>query len=300
MGIQIPIMVPLFTIDSDSFSPTAELVVLVCSQCSTTRHSACLWRCISHLVFGIQPVDSLMFSWHTECHQTLAAKTKVIWPFPLSKSAVQYVCGSEWAPTCECVFPMGCRASGRLSAVCTCMRLFREEPRQIKPGCWGLSVAVCHLPWWHADPAVLPVVQTARDLSRCETGVSAWLVVLLCSCLWGVSIDGAKNLWREHPNTLVCNNFSHQLYTFEPGHISPVRVCMTPSVYVWICLHSAVGEPRGRRSGTSRGHQRGAERTLGPKQWLLVSGLAAPEPGPDESQCHQWDHEHREALYQTP
>lgn len=76
MGIQISMMSPLFTIDSDSFSPNAELVVLVCSQCSTTRHSACLWRCISHLVFGIQPVGSLMFSWHTERHQTLAAKNQ--------------------------------------------------------------------------------------------------------------------------------------------------------------------------------------------------------------------------------
>lgn len=74
MGIKISIMFPLFTIDSDSSSPNAELVVLVYSQCSTTRHSACLWRCISHLVFGIQPVDSLMFSWHAECHQTLLLK----------------------------------------------------------------------------------------------------------------------------------------------------------------------------------------------------------------------------------
>ena len=49
------------------------LLVLVCSQCSTTRHSACLWRCISHLVFGILPVGSLMFSWQTVCHQVLAA-----------------------------------------------------------------------------------------------------------------------------------------------------------------------------------------------------------------------------------
>lgn len=103
MGIQMSIMFALFTIDSGYFGPNAELVVLVCSQCSTSRHSACLWRCISHPVFGIQPVDSLMSSWHAECHQTLAAKTKVIWPFPVSKSAVHNVRGSERAHRCEWV-----------------------------------------------------------------------------------------------------------------------------------------------------------------------------------------------------
>lgn len=53
------------------------------------------------------------------------------------------------------------------------------------------------------------------------------------------------------------------------------------------CFHLAVGEPGGRRSGTERGHQRGAERTPGPDQRLPVSGLASSEPRPDESQCHQ-------------
>lgn len=74
-------------------------------------------------------------------------------------------------------------------------------------------------------------------------------------------------------------------------------------VWLYVCecvLHSAVGEPGGRRSGTSRGNQRGTERAPGPNQWLPVSGLAPPEQRPDESQRHQWDHEHRETLHQTP
>lgn len=54
-------------------SLNAVLLILVCSQCSTTRHSACLWRYIPHLVFDILPVGSLMFSWQTVCHQVLAA-----------------------------------------------------------------------------------------------------------------------------------------------------------------------------------------------------------------------------------
>lgn len=65
-------------------SLNAALLVLVCSQCSTTRHSACLWRYISHLVFGILPVGSLMFSWQTVCHQVLAAghlKPRSLGPF---------------------------------------------------------------------------------------------------------------------------------------------------------------------------------------------------------------------------
>lgn len=75
---------------------------------------------------------------------------------------------------------------------------------------------------------------------------------------------------------------------------------MCGCVCVWMCLHSAVGEPGGRGSGAGRGDQRGAERAPGPNQWLPVPGLAPPEPRPDESQRHQWDHEHRETLHQTP
>lgn len=65
-------------------SLNAVLLVLVCSQCSTTRHSACLWRYIPHLVFDILPVGSLMFSWQTVCHQVLAdghLKTRSLGPF---------------------------------------------------------------------------------------------------------------------------------------------------------------------------------------------------------------------------
>lgn len=74
-------------------SLNAALLVLVCSQCSTTCHSACLWRYISHLVFGILPVGSLMFSWQTVCHQVLAAghlKPRSLGPF----------CEREWNTLC--------------------------------------------------------------------------------------------------------------------------------------------------------------------------------------------------------
>lgn len=193
MGIPTSILSPLFTIDSDSFSPNTELVVLVCSQCSATRHSACLWRCISHLVFGIQPVDTLMFSWHTECHQTLTAKKKtkqrqkkkykVVWPFPVSKSGVHYVCGSECAHTCECVcrwVPCICESE----CDCICMHMLREESQQITVSLGG-DVSVSRFVTCPGDElisAVLPVVPATRDLSRCETGVSAWLGVFQCSC----------------------------------------------------------------------------------------------------------------------
>lgn len=191
MGIQISIMSPLFTIDSDSVSPNAELVVLVCSQCSTTRHSACLWRCISHLVFGIQPVDSLMFSWHTECHQTMAAKTQGHLAFSC-KRAVHYVSGSECVHTSECVFRWVPWIE--IECDCLCMHMLRKGSQQMKPGWWRHSHAVCHSPRWRADPTVLPVVPTTSDLSRCETGVSAWLGVLLCSCSWGVNIKTSKEV----------------------------------------------------------------------------------------------------------
>lgn len=83
-------------------------------------------------MFGIQPVDSLMSSWHAECHQTLAAKTKVIWPFPVSKSTVHNVRGSERVHRCEWVHrwvPCVCETERDR----TCMHTLMEEAQQVKP-----------------------------------------------------------------------------------------------------------------------------------------------------------------------
>lgn len=83
-------------------------------------------------MFGIQPVDSLMSSWHTEWHQTLAAKTKVIWPCPVRRRAVHNVRGAERAHRCEWVFwwvPCICE----IECDCACMHMLKEESQQIKP-----------------------------------------------------------------------------------------------------------------------------------------------------------------------
>lgn len=81
-----------------------------------------------------------MFSWHTECHQTLAAKNQGHWPFPVSKSAVHYGCGSECAHTCECVFwwvPCICE----IECDCMCMHMLRDESQQITVSL-GVDVSV--------------------------------------------------------------------------------------------------------------------------------------------------------------
>lgn len=295
LGTQRSILFPLFTIDSDSFSPNAELVVLVCSQCSTARHSACLWRCISHLVFGIQPVDSLMSSWHAECHQTLAAKTKVVWPRPVRRRAVHHVRGAERAHRCEWVLwwvPCICE----IECDRACMHMLKEESHRIKPEWWSPSLAVSLATRWSSSLTCCPNnrgLLQLWDWCECVNGRVPVLVLMRSErrCSEG---DVSTQLYMFVITSLI--SFRH----LKRSTFSHLCVCMTPRAYVWICLHLAVGEPGGRGSGTSRGHQRGAERTLGPKQRLLMSGLAAPEPGPDESQCHQWDHEHREALHQTP
>ena len=105
-------------------SLNAALVVLVCSQCSTTRHSACLWRCISHLVFGILPVGSLMFSWQTVCHQVLAAghlKPRSLGPFYEREWNMLCVWNCVWS--CACVCRCMCEETTvRLCAsVCACI-----------------------------------------------------------------------------------------------------------------------------------------------------------------------------------
>lgn len=62
-------------------------------------------------------------------------------------------------------------------------------------------------------------------------------------------------------------------------------------------LLAAMGEPR-RWSGG--GNQRRAEWPFGSKCRLPVSRQDRPEPRPDESQCHQWNHEHGAPLHQAP
>lgn len=62
-------------------------------------------------------------------------------------------------------------------------------------------------------------------------------------------------------------------------------------------LLTAMGKPR-RWSGG--GNQRCAEWPFGSKRRLPLSRQDRSEPGPDESQCHQWNHEHRAPLHQAP
>lgn len=81
------------------FRFNAALPVLVCSQCSTTCHSACLRRYISHLVFGILPVGSLMLSWQTVCHQVWAAGHLKPLSLLMSESGPKL---NVWISVCVC------------------------------------------------------------------------------------------------------------------------------------------------------------------------------------------------------
>lgn len=77
----------LFTVDSINLlflSVYAARLVLACTQSSTTRHSACLWRCISHLVFGILPLgffDVLLANCVSSGVGCWTSETMHTWPF---------------------------------------------------------------------------------------------------------------------------------------------------------------------------------------------------------------------------
>lgn len=128
-----------------------------------------------------------------------------------------------------------------------------------------------------------------------QTSLKIQPCVRVCVRYWNMSDVGSKY------RTKVLNSF----HTFPLPHICNcvLPVCVRV-LYVrprdCVCVSPAVGESGGWGSRTSWRNQWGAERSLGPNQWLPVSGLAPPEPGPDESQRHQWDHEHGETLHQTP
>ena len=144
-------------------SYNAALLVLVCSQCCTTRHSACLWRCISHLVFGILPVGSLMFSWQTVCHQVLAAGhlKPHSWPFQWARvEYAMYVCVSVGESmlevvrlrvnVCACIC-----AEGRFLESHTGPQLGIKYPPGNSLRKRLECLAVCPAPFWHAGPRVL-------------------------------------------------------------------------------------------------------------------------------------------------
>lgn len=64
-------------------------------------------------------------------------------------------------------------------------------------------------------------------------------------------------------------------------------------------LPQALVEP-GRWSCGDCGHKWGTKWPSGLQQRLPVCGPATPESGPDESQCDQWNNEHRKTLHQAP
>lgn len=149
-------------------SLNAALLVLVCSQCSTTRHSACLWRYISHLVFGILPVGSLMFSWQTVCHQVLAAghlKPRSLGPFYEREWNTRCMWISMCVRECrwnhEVVFERICMHMCRGQILSHMLNALRICARSLREGFFILwSVWQCV--FWHAGPREQLTVQTTR------------------------------------------------------------------------------------------------------------------------------------------
>lgn len=211
-------------------SLNSALLVLVCSQCSPTRHSACLWRCISHLVFGILHVGSLMFSWQTVCHQVLAAghlKPRSLGPF--YEQEWNMLC--MWI--CECVWGNG-------EIVCECMHVYVQRGDLFKShtGCghwipsghqsqkYSECLAICPSPFWHAGLRVLLTVQTSRD--PLNEAPCLWDVCscMCCGCVCAVCI-------HAHTEWVV----QYQLYDKDFLIKIPKYICLlilfSSDLYTW-------------------------------------------------------------------
>lgn len=85
--------------------------------------------------------------------------------------------------------------------------------------------------------------------------------------------------------------------TTAQASFTDLQMCLQITLLFSPLLLTAMGEPR-RWSGG--GNQRSAEWPLGSKRRLPLSWQNRPEPRSDESQCHQWDHEHGAPLHQAP